>query len=238
MNTVRPIKSEEKLLEIQDELARATDPHGERMFLLFEVGIHTGLRVSDLVRLRVENVRGESIWGIEKKTGKRTVIPLDATIRAILQDRLRGKDGSALLFPSRNRYGDETEKPITTRTAYNDMRIIARRFGLGAAIGCHTLRKTFGYHHYKREHDLELLRQWFNHTSVDVTRRYICADEDEKRKSMQGHNPGGFVYQPRGSVSKGRPAEESAPMEMKRLDREKQGKIWGQRAKERREKKV
>lgn len=235
MNTVRPIRDENKLLEIQDELARADDPHGERMFLLFEVGIHTGLRISDLVRLRVENVSGECIRGVEKKTGKVTVIWLDSVLRVILRDRLNGKSPEALLFPSRDKRGNDTEHPITTRTAYNDMQIIARRFGLGDAIGCHTLRKTFGYWHYKRNHDLEILRQWFNHSSVQVTRRYIGIDEEEKRKSMQGHNPGGFQYQPRGSVRRGRPDTESAPLEITRQDRTKQGEIWGQRAVQQRE---
>ena len=47
MNKVQPIKDPEKLRQIQEDLATRTDPHGERMFLLFELGIHTGLRISE-----------------------------------------------------------------------------------------------------------------------------------------------------------------------------------------------
>ena len=236
MNKVLPIKDEEKLRQIQEEMAADTSWHGERMFLLFELGIHTGLRISDLVRLKKKNVCGAWIDMIEKKTGKVTRIPLDVTIRTIIQDRCRKLDPDDLLFPSRMTRGDGTPCPITTHTAYIDMQLIAKRFRLGDRIGCHTLRKTFGYWHYKQNKDLELLRQWFNHTSREVTLRYIGMDEEEKRKSVQGFNPGGAVYQPRDPVTMGRPAQTSEQLEIKRLDRSKQGKILGQRAQEARQK--
>lgn len=235
MNRVEPIRDGEKLRWIQEDLGRRTDRHNERMFLLFELGIHTGLRISDLVRLRVENVNGSSICTIEQKTRKETRIPLNAVIREIIQDRTRGMDGKALLFPSLQGNGDGTPRAITTRTAYNDMQIIARRYGLSGFIGCHTLRKTFGYWHYQKNKDLELLRQWFNHASQGVTLRYIGMDDVTKRRSVEGFNPGGAVYVPRGSVNRGRPQQEGAPIEIRHHDREKQGRIRGQRAQEARE---
>jgi integrase len=238
VNKVQPIKDPEKLRRIQEELASRTDWHSERMFLLFELGIHTGLRISDLIRLRKKNVCGEWIEMVEKKTQKVTRIPLTVTIRMIIQDRCREMSDDQLLFPSRMKLGDGTQHPITTRCAYDDMQQIARLFNLDGRSGCHTLRKTFGYWHYKQNRDLELLRQWFNHASQSVTLRYIGMDEDEKRKSVQGFNPGGMVYQPRESVRRGRPDQVSEHLEINRLDRAKQGKILGQRAQEARQKRI
>ena len=134
--------------------------------------------------------------------------------------------------------GDGSPCPITRLTAYNDIQAIAKRFNLGDRMGCHTLRKTFGYWHYKQNRDLELLRQWFNHASQSVTLRYIGMDEDEKRKSVQGFNPGGMVYQPREPVRRGRPDQNSEYLEITRLDRSKQGKIMGQRGQEARQKRI
>ena len=238
MNKVLPIKDEEKLRRMQEEMAADTGWHQERMFLLFELGIHTGLRISDLIRLRKKNVCGTWIDMVEKKTGKQTRIPLNVTIRTIIQDRCRDLKPDDLLFPSRMKRGNGSPAPITTRCAYDDIKAIAVRFRLGDNIGCHTLRKTFGYWHYKQNHDLELLRQWFNHASQAVTIRYIGIDEEEKRKSVQGFNPGGAVYQPRDPVTRGRPDQQSEPLEIKRANHEKQGKIWGQRAQEARQKRI
>ena len=238
MNKVRPIKDPEKLRTIREELAALTDWHGERMFLLFEIGINTGLRISDMIRLKKKNVCGEWIETVEQKTGKTTRIPLNVKIREIIQDRCRNMDPDDYLFPSRQKREDESvQQPMTRRNAYNDIRRIAVMFGLGDHIGCHTLRKTFGYWHYKQNKDLEILRQWFNHTSQMVTLRYIGMDEDERKKSVTGFNPGGAVYKARGPVTGRKPDTKSEALEIKNLDRSKQGKIWGERATESRKKK-
>ena len=237
MNKVRPIKDPDKLREIREGLAELTDWHGERMFLLFEIGINTGLRISDMIRLRKKHVCGEWIETVEQKTGKVARIPLNVQMRQIIQDRCKDMDPDDLLFPSRMALGDGTiQHPMTRRNAYNDIRRIADMYGLGDHIGCHTLRKTFGYWHYKKNKDLELLRQWFNHTSQSVTLRYIGMDEDERRKSVSGFNPGGAVYKPRTPIRNGKPEQKSESLEIKNLDREKQGKLWGQRAQEKRQK--
>ena len=70
-----------------------------------------------------------------------------------------------------------------------------------------------------------------------VTLRYIGMDEDERKKSVTGFNPGGAVYKARGPVSKGKPDTKSEALEIKNLDRSKQGKTWGERATKSRKKK-
>ena len=126
MNKVRPIKDPDKLREIREGLAKLTDWHGERMFLLFEIGINTGLRISDMIRLRKKHVCGEWIETVEKKTGKVSRIPLNVTIRQIIQDRCRDMDPEDLLFPSRMEITEQEQMPMTRRTAYNDIRHLLR----------------------------------------------------------------------------------------------------------------
>ena len=219
MNTVQPIKSEEKLQEIQAGLESDQSAHGRRMFLLFMCGIYTGLRVSDLVRLRAGNVRGSEIILREQKTGKTQTIPLAVTLQRVLADRTAALGDEDYLFPSRSRMADGRVKPISTRSAYNDMQAIARRYGLKGYIGCHTMRKTFGYWHYQKCHDLELLRGWFNHATQEVTRRYICVDVEEKRRSIQGFSLG---YEP---CTSARPMRAQAiPVETAKRERARRAK--------------
>ena len=226
MNKVMPIKDPTKMREIRETLAAATDWRSEREFLLFEIGINTGLRIGDILRLRKKHVCGEWIETVEQKTGKVNRLPLNTTIRYIIQDRCRDLDPDQLLFPSGMKL--DVEMPMSRRNAYNDIRDIAEKFHLGDKIGCHTLRKTFGYWHYKQNHDLEMLRQWFNHASTFVTLRYIGMDDEEKKKSVYGFNPGGAVYQPRSAINKGRPEQEGEALEVTNQDRSVQGKKWGE----------
>ena len=201
------------------------DWHWRRIYLMFMVGIYTGLRVSDLVRLKAGHVRGEELILIEEKTEKEQVLPIATILQRVIADRTAGMDDEDYLFPSRNRRRDGSVKPIETRTAYDDMQKIADRFGLRGSIGCHTLRKTFGYWHYKKNHDLEILRQWFNHASVEVTRRYIGVDVEERKKSVQGFVLG---YEPKASS---RPCK-AAPVALAvtRQNRTENGRRYGQRA--------
>ncbi|BDC55819.1 hypothetical protein TM2_24880 [Bacillus altitudinis] len=52
------------------------------------------------------------------------------------------------------------------------------------SIGTHTLRKIFGYWHYKKFKDVALLQEIFNHSSPDVTLRYIGITQETMDKTM------------------------------------------------------
>ena len=58
------------------------------------------------------------------------------------------------------------------------MNTVAQRIRL-EEIGTHTLRKTFGYHFYKRNKDVAMLQKLFNHSSPSITLRYIGIEQDE-----------------------------------------------------------
>ncbi|MCF8009832.1 MAG: tyrosine-type recombinase/integrase [Clostridiales bacterium] len=55
----------------------------------------------------------------------------------------------------------------------------ARSVGIKDKIGTHTLRKTFGYHAYKKGYDITILQKLFNHTAPLITLRYIGIIQDE-----------------------------------------------------------
>ena len=52
-------------------------------------------------------------------------------------------------------------------------------------IGTYTMRKTFGYHHYKQFKDVALIQQIFNHSSPKITLRYLGINQDEINQSYQ-----------------------------------------------------
>jgi len=74
-------------------------------------------------------------------------------------------------------------KPITRVQAYRILNEAATELGL-AEIGTHTIRKTFGYWHYKKHNDIALLQKHFNHSSPSITLRYIGIDQDTMDQAM------------------------------------------------------
>lgn len=150
-----------------------------RNLLLFNIGINTGLRIGDIVRIRIEEVRGKSYFIIrEGKTGKERRVYLDA-VMVDIADYLADKPSEGWLFPSRK--GD---KHITTTQAYRILATAGERCGYDY-VGSHTLRKSFGYHYYQRTKDVATLMEIFNHADQATTKRYIGIRDDEIRASLR-----------------------------------------------------
>ncbi|QII48170.1 site-specific integrase [Bacillus paralicheniformis] len=145
----------------------------ERNYLLFVTGINLGLRISDLLRLRVRDAKRMYIDLREKKTGKQKRIKINKALKKALADYIKDKDDQEFLFKSR----EGLNKPIIRSTAYNILKEAVEYVGLDG-IGTHTMRKTFGYWHYKKFKDVALLQEIFNHSSPDVTLRYIGITQD------------------------------------------------------------
>jgi len=149
---------------------------------LFVLGINSGLRVSDLLNIKVGDVREgngrirDRISIKEKKTGKAKGFPLGDTCHKALKEYFNSMDmeDNQPLFPSRKGNG-----PLGRSQAYRIINSAARVVGLKDKIGTHTLRKTFGYHAYKMGMDLSVIQKLLNHSSPAITLAYIGITQDD-----------------------------------------------------------
>ncbi|NLG81021.1 MAG: site-specific integrase [Bacilli bacterium] len=176
MEFVQPIRDKFKIEEMKSELLR----NGTRDYLLFVIGINTGLRISDILELKVKDVKGKSHIVInEIKTKKNKRFKINSSLRYELDNFIKGMDDEDYLFKSRK--GEN--KPITRVQAYRILKNAGENIGLGE-IGTHTLRKTFGYHFYQKTKDVVLLQELFNHSAPSVTLRYIGINQDIMDKAI------------------------------------------------------
>ena len=178
MEFVQPIRSKEKIEEIKAVLKE----NGTRDLLLFSMGINTGLTISDLLKLKVTDVRGKSHVEIkEQKTGKVKRFPILGNLQSMLEEYTKNKDLSEYLFKSRN----GKNKPITRVQAYMILNNACRKCGIQDRIGMHSLRKTFSYHHYQTFHDVAVLQYLLNHSSPSITLRYIGIAQDNVEQTLR-----------------------------------------------------
>lgn len=142
MNTVEPIRDFELLLDIEDYLLSKN----ERDYVLFMAGIYLGRRISDLLPLKVRDVRGKShIYIREEKTGKEARILVNEDLREIFDHYIKGKRDYEYLF----KRSKGKNKPISRQRVWQILNDAAKEFEYKDNIGCHTLRKTFGYWLYE-----------------------------------------------------------------------------------------
>ncbi|MFS0783568.1 site-specific integrase [Bacillus sp. 1P06AnD] len=176
MNFVQPIRDMEKVEAIKAYLKNKN----ERDYILFVTGINTGLRISDILKLKVKDVKGMHIAIREQKTDKQKWIRITPSLKRELKHFIQGMSDDHFIFKSR----EGVNKPIGRSMAYKILREVADEFNL-QNIGTHTLRKTFGYHfYYQQGKDVAMLQEIFNHSSPNITRRYIGVNQDIMDKAM------------------------------------------------------
>lgn len=171
MNTVDAIKNKRDINKIKRCL------HG-RNRLLFTLGVSLGLRISDLLKLKVGDLRGKTFLKIkEGKTGKYRRIDFS---NSVLRDtsKLTGDDDD-YVFESRKRNADGSGRPISRTQAYRILNAAAERARVDLAIGTHSLRKTHGWLLYNNGVPLSRIMVMLNHSSEAVTARYIGITQDE-----------------------------------------------------------
>ena len=175
MNTVQPIRDLGKLEKIIHYLRDRND----RDFIMFLIGIYTGLRISDILTLRVVDVKGSHIFIREKKTGKEKKLVINPQLKRELKRYIFNKEDDEFLIKSRK----GNNQHISRSTAYRILNDVAKHFKL-SELGTHSMRKTYGYHFYQETKDVATLQELFNHTDQKTTLRYIGVRQDDLDKKM------------------------------------------------------
>ncbi|HET9239228.1 MAG TPA: tyrosine-type recombinase/integrase [Oligoflexus sp.] len=176
---VQPIRRLEDIRAIKRFLAG--DP---RNLAIFTLGINSALRASDLLRIRIDQVKGlrpgESFEVKEKKTGQYRRVMLNKVSHRAIQDwiqSVRDWEENDWLFPSRKSKG---RLLVPTLTAM--VKSWCRAINLAENYGSHTLRKTFGYQQRVTFGLGTAELMWiYNHSSERQTLSYLGIEQDEIR---------------------------------------------------------
>ena len=193
MKVVQPIRDLDVLQKCYD-IAREHDRHkktGEVSWeLILLVGFNTSLRVSDFRRFRVQDLRGKDYAQIQaKKTGKEARILINPAARREINRLLIGRRGDDYILQSKQKdYITHKARPITRQRVYQIMNTIAKQAGIEERIGCHTLRKTFGYHYYKMTGDIVSLQRILCHSYQRETLVYIGVIQENIDESLMKLN--------------------------------------------------
>ena len=190
--TVAPIKSLADIGKIKRHLLKTQQ---YRNYLLFVMGINVGLRISDLLSLRISDVwhNGKCVEAIvirEQKTKKYRTIALNgATEEAIERylGSLKTLNENDWLFKSR-KYGT----PLTKQSAHRIINQIMADCGIVGHWGTHTLRKTFAYQLYMANAEqpmiLEYLMKLLNHSSQQITLAYMGIEQQQLNNLVENLN--------------------------------------------------
>ena len=165
-----------------------------RNYTMVTLALNTSLRISDLLHLKwidfynfKTHKYSEHINLVEQKTGKKNSIALNSEATKALELLKRTLDTfcqDTYIFKSR--IGDN--QPIGRICAFRIIKEAVNDLNLEGIISCHSLRKTFGYHAWKKGVPPALIMSIYNHSSIEITKRYLSIDQDDKDEVFLGMN--------------------------------------------------
>lgn len=165
MNWVAPIKDEETLNEFKRRLKTVN----YKYYILFEIGVGTGLQLQDILKLKVKDLRGKDEITVEIGTKFiKTTFKIPQDVKDIIAEYTDGKDPEAFLVTGHA----SSDAAVSREQVYRVIKSVARSMGLNS-IGAQTMRKTFAWRYYKETGDIYYLQTLLNHASPSITYRYI-----------------------------------------------------------------
>lgn len=149
--------------------------------LLIATGSYIGLRISDLLQLRWNQVLDQDYFSItEKKTKKTRKVTINPELQVILNRlfiQLEAKENDLMFV---NRFGD---KSFSIQYVNSKLKEIFTTYKIRGQYSSHFMRKTLGRRIWEvnkySDQALLLLSQLFNHASVTTTKIYLGIRETE-----------------------------------------------------------
>lgn len=162
-----------------------------RNWFVIELGLLAGLRVSEMVQLKDEDllVEGEKSSIIVKrgKGGKRRAVwintQLKKSCRQFLDIRRKffvsAEEGSYILTSGNG-------KQATKRALQKQFKICLKKAGISEKYSIHCLRHTYATFLLKSGRDLKLVKEQLGHSSIKITEVYISLIRDDVMKALEG----------------------------------------------------
>jgi integrase len=172
MAAANPIRNKQVIYNIAEYLKK----QNERDYILFMLGIYSGLRISDILKLKVSDVRASDYFIVtEQKTGNIRRIIINPELQQEIERYSTGKDDGDYLIRSRENYN----RPISRQRVNQILEDVGDKYML--RLSAHSLRKTFGYHFYLQygeRHALPILMKIYGHSRETHTLLYIGVEQE------------------------------------------------------------
>lgn len=175
MEFVDPIYDKKDIQRVKRKLKEMVN--GERNLLLFEIGLATALRPSDLLNLTVSDVKDGVIKIRAKKTRKALEIRLNDRVLSLVKAYIEMMEEDEKLFK------------LSRVQLYRIMKKAGEQCGLEEALGGHSIRKTKAYHLYRdSEFNIALVQELLQHDDTGETLKYIGWKKEKMQEKLAAHD--------------------------------------------------
>ncbi|MFQ5662279.1 MAG: site-specific tyrosine recombinase XerD [Terriglobia bacterium] len=169
----------------------STTRGGLRDRAMLELLYATGVRVSELVNLKVSDVQLEAGYlRCQGKGSKERVIPVGKKAIAALEVYLRaGRPRLAKRRPAPHLFLSQRGQGMTRQNFWRLLRAYARAAGIRARLSPHVLRHSFATHLLERGADLRAVQLLLGHADISTTQIYTHIAQERLKQIYAMHHP-------------------------------------------------
>jgi integrase len=153
--------------------------HSSQLSDVWSFGVNVALRISDLLSIKMSDIQGDRLSLTEAKTGKMAHILLNSKALNIVDSVRSNHPNSTYLFQSMRSRNiiNRDDKPISRQAVSTAFKDVGETIGVD--LGTHSMRKTRGFHLYKKTNDIARVMKMLRHSSEAATLRYIGITQDD-----------------------------------------------------------
>ncbi|MFO8084185.1 MAG: site-specific tyrosine recombinase XerD [Desulfobacterales bacterium] len=186
---VLSVEDIERLLKAPD----LTTPRGQRDSAMLELLYAAGLRVSELVQLKLQDINLEAgfvkVFG---KGSKERIVPVGNFAREQIGDYLKyGRPYLLKTIPSRYLFVARAGKPMTRQGFWKLVKKYAKITGVAKTITPHSFRHSFASHLLEAGADLRSVQLMLGHEDISTTQIYTHVAREHLQKLHEKYHPRG-----------------------------------------------
>jgi len=167
-----------------------TDPHGLRDRAMLEVMYASGLRVSELVGLRLLDVHLKDEFVLCRgKGGKERIVPLGTSAVSAVARYLEKARGDFSKGAGESLFLTRRGGPFTRQGFWKMLKGQARKAGLQAKVHPHVLRHSFATHLLDHGADLRSVQMMLGHSQITTTQIYTHVSRERLRRVYDKFHP-------------------------------------------------
>ena len=167
-----------------------SDPLGHRNKAILETLYSCGLRVSELVELKVSDLFfDESFIRVTGKGDKQRLVPVGEPAKEAILHYL--KQTSRLFAKEDTLFLNRRGKKLSRVMVFNIVKNHAAKAGITKTISPHTFRHSFASHMVENGADLRAVQQMLGHESILTTEIYTHIDAKKWEREILEHHPRG-----------------------------------------------
>lgn len=190
MKFAQPIRNPKELERFKNYYLK--EEESPRNYLLIVLGLNTALRISDILQLQWGDVYDfehqcfyQHLCLTEQKTHKESQIFINKSCLQALKKYKHFQEHNTSISENRYLFEGKNQASLSRSQAWRIVKKAADDCNIQGVTSPHSLRKTFGYTAWKEGISPVLLMNIYNHSSFDVTKRYLGIVQDDRDHVFQ-----------------------------------------------------